>query len=140
MGDSRASRHLEVQAFLILERLAGSNEFLISVLLQAEGEFIGKTSLGTVAEGQELLLSLRWDQPQQHFVVSSESAEGKPVLAFIPFASSGTDRLPFPPDSQWRKFRAETRWERRRRDHEKQPSITLSQRLRCEKEFKWASP
>src|SRR5437899_227069 len=88
----------------------------------------------------EFLLSLRWDQPQQHFVVSSESAEGKPVLAFIPFASSGTDRLPFPPDSQWRKFRAETRWERRRRDHEKQPSITLSQRFRCEKEFKWASP
>jgi len=131
---------LEVQAFLILERLAGSNEFLISVLLQAEGEFIGKTSLGTVAEGQEFLLSLRWDQPQQHFVVSSESAEGKPVLAFIPFASSGTDRLPFPSDSQWRKFRAETRWERRRRDHEKQPSITLSQRFRCEKEFKWASP
>ena len=57
-----ARRGLEVQAFLMLERAPGSKEFLVSVHLQADGQFIGKTSLGTAAEGQEILLSLRWDK------------------------------------------------------------------------------
>jgi hypothetical protein len=30
---------------------------------------------------------LRWDQPQQRFVASSQAAGSKPVLSFIPFAS-----------------------------------------------------
>lgn len=78
---------LEVQAFLMLERVAGSKDFRVSVLLRAGGQFIGKTSLGTVAEGQEILLSLRWDQPRQRFVASSQAAGSMPVLSFIPFAS-----------------------------------------------------
>jgi len=98
-----ASHHLEVQAFLMLERVAGSKEFLVSVLLQADGQFIGKTSLGTVAEGQEILLSLRWDKPKQRFVASSQAAGSAPVLSFIPFASPGACRLPFSPDSRWRR-------------------------------------
>jgi hypothetical protein len=85
------SPHMEVQAFLILERVAGSKEFLVSVLLQSDGQFIGKTSLGTVAEGQEILLSLRWDQPTQRFVASSQAAGGVPILSFIPFSSPGAD-------------------------------------------------
>jgi hypothetical protein len=89
LKDSGASHHLEVQAFLILERVAGSKEFVVSVLLQADGQFIGKTSLGIVAEGQEILLSLRWDQPRQRFVASSPAAGGVPILSFIPFASPG---------------------------------------------------
>jgi hypothetical protein len=79
-----ANHRLEVQAFLILERVAGSKDFGVSVLLQADGHFIGKTSLGTVAEGQEILVSLRWDQPRQRFVASSEAAGSAPVLSFIP--------------------------------------------------------
>jgi len=39
------SHRLEVQAFLILERVFGSKEFRVSVLLHADGQFIGKTSL-----------------------------------------------------------------------------------------------
>jgi hypothetical protein len=84
---SVTSHHLKVRAFLILERIAGSKEFVVSVLLRADGQFIGKTSLGTVAEGQEILLSLRWDKPKQHFVASSQAAGSVPVLSFIPFAS-----------------------------------------------------
>jgi hypothetical protein len=87
LKDSGAGNRIEVQAFLILERVPGSKEFVISVLLQAGGQFIGKTSLGTVAEGQEILLSLRWDQPTQHFVASSQAAGGVPILSFIPFGS-----------------------------------------------------
>lgn len=97
---ARKKHHLEVQAFLILERIAGSNEFLVSVLLQAEGQFIGKASLGTVAEGQEIFLSLRWDKPRQRFVASSQAAGSVPILSFIPFAPPGT-RLPFSPGSRW---------------------------------------
>ena len=84
-----ASHHLEVQAFLILERIAGSESFEVSVLLRAGGQFVGKTSLGTVADGQEILLSLRWDQPKQRFVASSQAAGDVPILSFIPFASPG---------------------------------------------------
>ena len=87
LKDCGASRHLEVQAFLILERVAGSKEFVVSVLLQADGKFVGKTSLGTVVEGQEVLLSLRWDQPTQRFVASSQAAGSVPIVSFIPFAS-----------------------------------------------------
>jgi len=89
MSDSVASHHLQVQAFLILERVADSKEFSVSVLLQADRQFIGKTSLGTVAEGQEILLSLRWDKPRQRFAASSQAAGGVPILSFIPFASPG---------------------------------------------------
>ncbi len=88
-----ASPRLEVQAFLMLERVVGSEEFLVSVLLQADVQFIGKTSLGTAAEGQEILLSLRWDKPRQRFVASSQAAGSAPVLSFIPFASPGACRV-----------------------------------------------
>jgi len=83
--------NLNVQAFLILERVTGSKEFLVSVLLQANGQFIGKSSIGIVAEGQEIMLSLRWDQPRQRFVASSQAAGGVPILSFIPFAPPGAD-------------------------------------------------
>jgi len=42
----------------MLKRVAGSKDLLVSVLLQAEGKFIGEGSLGTVVEGQEIWLSL----------------------------------------------------------------------------------
>ncbi len=87
--ESSANHHLEVQAFLILERVAGSESFEVSVLLRADGRFIGKSSMGTVAEGQEILLSLRWDQPRQRFVASSRAAGSEPILSFIPFVSPG---------------------------------------------------
>jgi hypothetical protein len=103
LKDSRARQRLEVQAFLILERIAGSKELLVSVLLQAHGQFIGKTSLGTVAEGQEILLSLRWDKPRHRFVASAQAAGSVPILSFIPFASPGACRLPFSPGSGWAK-------------------------------------
>jgi len=80
------SHRLEVQAFLILERVFGSKEFRVSVLLHADGQFIGKTSVGTVVEGKEILLSLRWDQSRQRFVASSQAAGSVSVLSFIPFA------------------------------------------------------
>ena len=84
---------MEVRAFLILERVAGSKEFLVAVLLQADGQFIGKTSLGTAAEGQEILLSLRWDKPMQRFVATSQTAGSAPILSFIPFALPGAPCL-----------------------------------------------
>jgi len=96
--DSGGSNHIEVQAFLILERVADSKEFIVSVLLQADGQFIGRTSLGTVAEGQQILLSLRWDQPKQYFVASSQAGEGVPILSFIPFASPVAANAIVPPD------------------------------------------
>jgi hypothetical protein len=89
LEDSGAPLRLKVQAFLILERIACSKEFLVSVLLQAHGQFIGKTSLGTVAEGREIFLSLRWDQPARRFVASSQAAGCVPILSFIPFAWPG---------------------------------------------------
>lgn len=95
---SVANHRLEVQAFLILERVAGSKEFVVSVLLQAAGQFIGKTSLGTVAEGQEILLTLRWDQPWKRFVVSSQAAGNVPILSFVPFASPGAANALVPPE------------------------------------------
>src|SRR5216683_2418596 len=98
LKDSGTTHRLEVQAFLILERVAGSKEFLVSVLLQADGQFIGKTSLGTVAQGQEILLSLRWDQPRQRFVASSTAAGSMPILSFIPFASPGAAHDVVPPE------------------------------------------
>lgn len=93
MTDSDANHRLDVQAFLMLERVAGSNEFLVSVLLQADGQFIGKAPLGTVADGQEILLSLRWDKPKQRFVASSQAVGSVPILSFIPFTSPGAARL-----------------------------------------------
>ncbi len=90
LRDRVASHGEKVHAFLILERVSGSKEFLVSVLLQADGRYIGQTSLGIVAEGQEILLSLRWDQPRQGFVASSQAAGSTPILSFIPFASPGT--------------------------------------------------
>jgi hypothetical protein len=89
LKDRGASHHLEVQAFLIIERVAGSKDFVVSVLLQAEGQFIGKAALGIVAEGQQILLSLRWDKPRQRFVASSQAAGSVPILSFIPFAPLG---------------------------------------------------
>ncbi len=87
MKQSGTSHGVEVQAFLIFERVAGSKDYGVSVLLQADGQSIGKTSLGTVAEGQQIVLSLRWDRPRQRFVASSEAAGSAPVLSFIPFTS-----------------------------------------------------
>ncbi len=105
MKDSGESHHLEVQAFLIIERVADSKEFIASVLLQSDRQFIGKTSLGTVAEGQEILLSLRWDQPRKRFVASSQAAGGVPILCFIPFASPGaSDTLVAPEFSMTKSF------------------------------------
>lgn len=89
MKDTVASHHLEVQAFLILERVAASKEFVVSVLLQADGQFIGKSSLGIVAEGQEVLLSLRWDQPSHRFVASAQAPGAAPIVSFIPFEAPG---------------------------------------------------
>jgi hypothetical protein len=94
--NSKIPAVLEVQAFLILERVAGSKDFGVSVLLQADGQPIGKTSLGIVAEGQEILLSLRWDRPGQHFVARSEAAGRAPVLSFVPFRSPGAADGPLP--------------------------------------------
>jgi hypothetical protein len=88
--DGGPNHHLKVHAFLVLESVPGSKDLLISVLLQADGQFLGKTSLGTFAEGQEILLSLTWDKPKQSFVVSSETAGTVPILSFIPFTSPGT--------------------------------------------------
>jgi hypothetical protein len=99
LKDAVASHHLKVHAFLMLERVPDSKDLLVSVLLQAEGQFIGKTSLGTVADGQEVLLSLRWDQPEKRFVATAEAAGSGPVLSFIPFASPDACRLPLSPDS-----------------------------------------
>lgn len=96
MKPSKASQHLDLQAFLVLERAAGSKDFGVSVLLYVDGQSIGKTSLGTVAEGQEILLTLRWDQPRQRFVASSEAAGSAPILSFIPFTSHPADRAPVP--------------------------------------------
>ena len=97
--------NINVQAFLILERVARSKEFVVSVLLQADGKFIGKSSLGIVAEGQEILLSLRWDQPRQRFVASSQAAGRVPILSFIPFAPPGAVRAIVPPEfSMAKKF------------------------------------
>jgi hypothetical protein len=96
--DTVSSHRLTVHAFLILERVPGSEEFLVSVLLQADGQFIGKTSLGTAAEGQEILLSLRWDEPRQRFVLSSRAAGRLPILSFIPFASPVATDATLPPD------------------------------------------
>jgi hypothetical protein len=87
-----------VQAFLILERVAGSKDFLISVLLKSGGRFIGKFSLGTVAEGKEICLSLRWDKPRRRFVAGSQAAGNAPVLSFIPFASPSAARAVVPPE------------------------------------------
>jgi hypothetical protein len=98
LKDRSASHHLEVQAFLILERVGDSRDFIVSVLLQAEGQFIGKASLGTVAEGQEIWLSLRWDQPTLRFVASSQAAGGVPILSFIPFSSPVAADAIVPPD------------------------------------------
>lgn len=86
-------QRLEVQAFLILERVAGSEDFLISVLLQSDGRFFGKSTLGTVAEGQEISLSLGWDQPSRNFVATSQTAGSAPILSFIPFALPGAPCL-----------------------------------------------
>src|SRR5207247_5143589 len=97
----------------MLERAPGSKEFLVSVHLQADGQFIGKTSLGTAAEGQEILLSLRWDKPKQRFVASSQAVGSAPVLSFIPFSSPGACRLPFFPDSGWGESPCSSRLRRR---------------------------
>jgi hypothetical protein len=98
LKQSVASHQLQVQAFLILEKVPGSKELAVSVLLQADGRFIGKTSLGIVAEGQEILLSLRWDQPTQRFVASSQAAGSVPILSFIPFALPGAAHDLVPPE------------------------------------------
>src|SRR5258708_5470685 len=82
----------------MLERAVGSKEFLVSVLLQVDGQYIGKTSLGTAAEGQEILLSLRWDKPRQRFVASSQAAGSVPVLSFIPFVLPGDAHDAVPPE------------------------------------------
>ena len=97
MVRSRAGHRLEVHAFLVLERVSGSKELLVSVLLQADGQFIGQTSLGIIAEGQQILLSLSWDQPMQCFVASSQAGGSAPILSFIPFTSSGTTHEAIPP-------------------------------------------
>jgi hypothetical protein len=91
LKNSDSSHRLEVRAFLILERVTGSKGFGVSVLLQAAGRSIGKTPLGSVAEGQEILLSLHWDQPRKRFVASSEVAGSAPVLSFIPFSPGAAD-------------------------------------------------
>jgi hypothetical protein len=98
MVQSGAGHCLKVDAFLVLERVASSKEFLVSALLQANGQFFGKTSLGIVAEGQEILLSLRWDKPKQRFVASSQAAGGTPILSFIPFKLPGAAHDAVPPD------------------------------------------
>lgn len=104
MRVGHGSQRLEVQAFLILERVAGSKEFLLSVLLQSDGQFIGKSSLGTVAEGQKISLALRWEGPRQRFVATSQTEGRAPILAFIPFASSRAADSIAPGESAMEKF------------------------------------
>jgi len=98
LKDSSANHRLEVQAFLILERVAGSSDFVVSAILRANGQFIGPTSLGVVAEGQEILFSLNWDQPTRRFVASSQAVGIEPILSFIPFASPDAVSELVPPE------------------------------------------
>jgi hypothetical protein len=81
-----ASSYVNVQAFVTLERVAASESFDVSVVLQAGGQSIGKISLGTVAEGEQVLLSLSWDEPYNRFVVSSQRPGATPTESFIPLA------------------------------------------------------
>lgn len=104
MQTANANPGLAVQAFLILERVAGSKEFLLSVLLQSGQQFIGKSSLGTVAEGQKISLSLRWEAPKQRFVATAQSAESAPILSFIPFASPRAADAIAPAECSMEKF------------------------------------
>ncbi len=121
---SGANHHPEVQAFLILERVPGSKEFDVSVLLQADGKLVGKTSLGTVAESQEVLLSLRWDQPRQRFVASSHAAGSVPVLSFIPFALPGDAHDAVPPEfSMTKSFVLNSDVSNSREAHEKRSEV-----------------
>jgi len=90
--------NLSVQAFLVFNRIIGREAFEVSVLLQAGGRFIGKTSLGTVAEGQEVWVSLGWDQTNSRFVASSQVAGSLPVLSFIPFVALGVTNVAVPPE------------------------------------------
>jgi hypothetical protein len=90
--------NLSVQAFLLFNRITGRDAFEVSVLLQVGGRCIGKTSVGTVAEGQEVLLSLDWDQVNSRFVASSQVAGSLPVLSFIPFAAPGVTDAVVPPE------------------------------------------
>jgi hypothetical protein len=119
-----ASHRLEVQAFLILERVVGSKEFDVSVLLQANGQFIGTTSLGILAEGQETLLSLRWDMPRQRFVASSQGTGSAPVLSFIPFALPGDAYDAVPPGySMTKSFVLNSDVSNSREAHEKRSEV-----------------
>jgi hypothetical protein len=76
-----ASSYVNVEAYVTLERVAGSESFDVSVVLQAGGQFIGKISLGTVDEGEQVLLSLRWDEPTHRFVVSSQRPG--PIISYV---------------------------------------------------------
>jgi len=89
LKSSGPSRHVEVQALLILDRIAGSEAFEISVLLRSDGQFIGRTSLGIVAEEEQVVLSLRWDEPNHRFVASSQRPGAAPTESFVPFAARG---------------------------------------------------
>ena len=89
MKDSSANHRLEVRAFLVLERVPGSTDLIVSALLRSGSRFIGQTSLGVVAEGQKVLLSVRWDQAAQRFEASCQGKGSEPLQSFIPFAWPG---------------------------------------------------
>ena len=79
--------NLNVQAFLIFERVAACDAFEVSVLLQADEQLIGKTSLGTFAGGQVILLSLHGDQTTFRSQLSVSRNHANPVLHPICIAS-----------------------------------------------------
>ena len=89
MKDSGANHGLEVRAFLVLERVPGSKDLLVSVLLRSGEQVIGQTPMGTVAAGQNLSLSVTWDQAAQRFEARFQGKGSEPVLSFIPFVWPG---------------------------------------------------
>jgi hypothetical protein len=80
----------DVRAFLVVERFSpawqAENELLVHGFLWTAGEFFGWADLGSVMVGEEITISLRWDQPNHRFVAALKKPGGPPAVVFMPYS------------------------------------------------------
>jgi hypothetical protein len=80
----------DVTAFIVADRDQTAPVIDVGAFLHTAGAFLGNASLGTIAVGEKVQLTLRWNPDADRFVFRLERDNQPPSVATIPYTFSDT--------------------------------------------------
>ncbi len=82
----------DVQAYVIIDRTASSSRGLMASAFLSTGyiNFFGNVSLGSVAEGERVRVTLRWDAAGSQFIVSLTHPGQAPIIVALPYTQANS--------------------------------------------------